>query len=129
MGGRQSHESDPGEPSLGRTEEIEERIHQGNPEGRNYDPANIGKVMYDSLKIFNLGYGATIAEVRAQYRSMARMYHPDCHRLYREQTLMSDAEATEFFQMINNAHEYLKENFDAFSGSSFFSSLLATISK
>ena len=62
--------------------------------------------MYDSLKIFNLGYGATIAEVKAEYRSLARMYHPDKHQP--EQTGMSNEDAKRFFQLINNAHTYLR---------------------
>ena len=63
--------------------------------------------MYDSLKIFKLGYGARLAEVRAQYRSLARIYHPDKHPPYRERTGKMDADAQQFFQLINNAHEYL----------------------
>ena len=63
--------------------------------------------MYDSLKIFNLGYGATLAEVRAQYRALARIYHPDKHPLYRARTGKTDAEAQQFFQLLNNANEYL----------------------
>ena len=73
---------------------------------RDYDPENVGKVIYDSLKIFNLGYGATIAEVKAEYRSLARVYHPDKHQP--ENTGMSNEDAKKFFQLINNAHTYLR---------------------
>ena len=73
---------------------------------RDYDPENVGKVLYDSLKVFNLGYGATIREVKAEYRSLARVYHPDKHQP--EQTGMSDEDSKKFFQLINNAHTYLR---------------------
>ena len=43
-----------------RNNRSQERRDQG------YDTSNVGKVMYDSLKIFDLGYGATIAEVKAK---------------------------------------------------------------
>ena len=64
--------------------------------------------MYDSLTIFNLGYGATITEVKAKYRSLARIYHPDKHPTHRDRTGMTDDEAKKFFQLINNAHIYLR---------------------
>ena len=35
--------------------------------------------MYDSLKIFDLGYAATLPEVTANFRALARIYHPDQH--------------------------------------------------
>ena len=35
--------------------------------------------MFDSLKIFDLGYAASYAEVKAKYSAMARIYHPDQH--------------------------------------------------
>ena len=62
--------------------------------------------MYDSLKVFNLGYGATIMEVKAEYRSLARIYHPDKHQP--EQTGMSNEDAMKILQLINNAHTYLR---------------------
>ena len=74
---------------------------------RDYDPINVGRVMYDSLKIFGLGYGATALDVKTQYKRLARIYHPDKHSLYRERTGMSDNEAEEFFKLIANAKEYL----------------------
>ena len=54
------------------------RMERTQGQNRPYDPENVGRIMYDSLKIFNMGYGATAAEVRAQYRALARIYHPDC---------------------------------------------------
>jgi hypothetical protein len=84
-----------------------ERRERTRGQNQPYDPANVGRVMYDSLKIFNLGYGATLAEVRAQYRALARIYHPDKHPLYRARTGKTDAEAQQFFRLLNNANEYL----------------------
>ena len=77
-----------------------------NNSSQNYDPAQVGVTLWDSLKIFDLGHAATYAEVKAQYRSMARIYHPDQHNPAR--TGMTNDQAKEFFQLINNAHEFLK---------------------
>ncbi len=63
--------------------------------------------MYDSLKIFELGYSASYSDVKAQFRSLAKIYHPDKHDP--ELTGLSDTEAKVFFQLINNAHDYLKD--------------------
>ena len=76
-------------------------------EDRAYDPAQVGISMYDSLKILDLGYAASYSEVKAQFRSLARIYHPDKHDPTR--TGMSDTEAKIFFQLLNNAHEYLRD--------------------
>jgi DnaJ-class molecular chaperone len=51
--------------------------------------------MYDSLKIFELGYSASYSEVEAQFRSLARIYHPD--KYDPERTGLSDTEAKVFF--------------------------------
>ena len=64
--------------------------------------------MYDSLKIFNLGYGATITKVKSQYRSLVRIYHPDKHPLHHGMIGVNDNEAKKFFQLINNTHTYLQ---------------------
>ena len=63
--------------------------------------------MYDSLKILDLGYAASYSEVKAQFRSLARIYRPDKHDPAR--TGMTDPEAKIFFQLLNNAHEYLRD--------------------
>jgi DnaJ-class molecular chaperone len=63
--------------------------------------------MYDSLKIFELGYAASYSEVKSQFRALARIYYPDKHDLERTGMLHTDAKI--FFQLINNAHEYLKD--------------------
>ena len=62
--------------------------------------------MYDSLKIFGLGYTATTAEMTANFRAQARIYHPDQHNP--ERTGMSNEEAVQYFQMLGNARDYLK---------------------
>ena len=56
-----------------------QRQHPRGPqpgEGRSYDPAQVGISMYDSLKIFELGYAASYSEVKSQFRALARIYHP-----------------------------------------------------
>ena len=46
-------------------------------------------------------------DVRIRYRNLARIYHPDQHDSTR--TGMSANEAKAYFQLINNAKEYLRE--------------------
>jgi hypothetical protein len=41
--------------------------------------ANVGKVSYNSLRILGLREGATEGEVKAAYKAMSRIYHPDKH--------------------------------------------------
>jgi DnaJ-class molecular chaperone len=65
--------------------------------------------MYDSLKIFELGYAASYSEVKSQFRALARIYHPDKHDP--ERTGMSHTNAKIFFQLINNVDENLKDKF------------------
>ena len=74
---------------------------------RDWIAANVGRVRYDSLRILGLREGATEGEVKAAYRAMSRIYHPDKHNS--GFTGMSDEEAVEFFQHLNNAHSYLRE--------------------
>ena len=62
--------------------------------------------MYDSLKIFDLGYDVTYTEVKAQYRPLARIYHSDKHKPKR--TGMIDEEAKDHFQLLNSTNKYLK---------------------
>ena len=61
----------------------------------------------DSLKVLGLGLGASEAEVKAKYRALSRIYHPDKHDPVK--TGMSDVEASDFFKLINNAQSYLRE--------------------
>ena len=59
----------------------------------------------DSLKILGLGYDATWNEVKSKFRILARKYHSDQHKP--EQTGLSNEQAVQHFQLINNAQEYL----------------------
>jgi DnaJ-class molecular chaperone len=59
------------------------------------------------LKILGLREEATKGEVKAAYRAMSRIYHPDKHNS--GFTGKSDEKAVEFFQHLNNAHSYLQE--------------------
>lgn len=59
------------------------------------------------MKVLGLGLGASETEVKVSYRAMSRRFHPDKHDS--SETGMSDAEATEFFQLINNANSFLRE--------------------
>jgi DnaJ-class molecular chaperone len=64
--------------------------------------------MSHSLKILGLGLGASETEIKVHYRQLARKYHPDKH----DTTIMglSAEEASEFFKLLNNANDYLKEH-------------------
>ena len=73
---------------------------------RYYIAGNVGKVMYDSLRIFGLGYAGTLQEVTERYRAQAIIYHPDKHKP--ERTRLSSEEAKQCFQLLGNARDYLK---------------------
>jgi DnaJ-class molecular chaperone len=51
------------------------------------------------MKILGLSEGATKGEMKALYRAMSRIYHPDKHNS--GFTGKSDEEAVEFFQFLN----------------------------
>ena len=72
-----------------------------------YDPDKVGRCMWDSLKVFGLGLGASETEVKVKFRAMSRVYHPDKHNP--DQAGMSNSQATAFFQLLNNAYSYLRE--------------------
>jgi len=87
--GPTGHQRKTGHQRIGIMSPPHRRSRRGNnlsagDDNRSYDPENVDKVLYDSLKIFNLGHGATLAKVKARYRSFARIFHPDKHALYRE---------------------------------------------
>jgi DnaJ-class molecular chaperone len=48
---------------------------------------------------------ATEREVRVSFMQLSRIYHPDKHKP--EQTELTQRDAIEKFQLINNAHSYL----------------------
>ena len=72
-----------------------------------YDPEMVGRSLEHSFKALGLGLGATETEVKVAYRALARIYHPDKHDPM--QTGMTQAEASEYFKIINNAQAYLCE--------------------
>lgn len=76
-------------------------------EDRDYIAENVGRSLYDSLKVLGLGLGASEAEVKVKYRMLSRIYHPDKHDPAK--TGMSNEEASDFFKLINNAQAYLRE--------------------
>ncbi len=59
------------------------------------------------LKILGLGLGASETEIKVQYQQLMRMYHPDKNDS--AATRLTTAEASDFFKLLNNANEYLKE--------------------
>ena len=76
--------------------------YQGNYQGQSYQ--NVGgsfKSQYESAcDILGVSYSADKYEIRLAYRKMAKMYHPD---------VIKEAGATEMFQKINNAYEFLND--------------------
>ena len=74
--------------------------------GRAFDPEGVGRNMYDSLNILGLGYGASYAEVNAQYYKLALVYHPD---KYHTGLNMSEEDAAKHFRLVKDARNYLKE--------------------
>eukprot|EP00985_Skeletonema_marinoi_P000351 scaffold126_cov142-Skeletonema_marinoi.AAC.7 len=78
---------------------------------RGYDPEGVGHNLRDSLGIFGLGPSAVWMEVRAEFRQFSRIYiyHPDKHKSTR--TKMSDDEAKAFFQLFNNARDFLEDHY------------------
>ena len=67
----------------------------------------VGHSLYDLFKLLDLGIGTSKMEVKVQFRKLSRVYHPDKHDS--SQPEMASAEATAFFQLINNVYSYLKE--------------------
>jgi hypothetical protein len=67
----------------------------------------VGRSMSHSLKILGLGLGASEMEIKVHYRQLARKYHPDKNDT--ASTGLTTAEASDFFKLLNNANEYLKE--------------------
>jgi curved DNA-binding protein CbpA len=57
----------------------------------------------------DLQRGATEREIRVRFRKLSRIYHPDRHKC--DETGLTDQQAKEKFQEINNAYSYLCENF------------------
>ena len=67
----------------------------------------IGHSLGQSLRILDLGLGASETEVKLKYRQLSQIYHPDKNNP--TTTGLTTEEATEFFKLLNNAHAYLRE--------------------
>jgi hypothetical protein len=95
--------------------EHEHRQHSAPP--AQYDPkrwlndedfcTQVGRSMSQSLTILGLGLGASETEIKVHYRQLARKYHPDKNNP--AITGLDASESSVFFQLLNNAHEYLKD--------------------
>ena len=79
-------------------------------ENRGYDPKGVGRNLKDSLGIFGLERGAVWMEVKAEFRRLSRLYHPDKHNPTR--TNMTNEEAKAFFQLFNNGKDFLEKHFE-----------------
>jgi curved DNA-binding protein CbpA len=67
----------------------------------------VGRSLGPSLRILDLGLGASEIEVKLKYRQLSQIYHPDKNNP--ATTRLTTEEASEFFKLLNNANEYLKE--------------------
>jgi hypothetical protein len=67
----------------------------------------VGRSMFQSLAILGLELGASETKVKVHYRQLARIYHPDKNDT--AITGLTTSEASIFFQLLNNAHQYLKD--------------------
>jgi hypothetical protein len=72
-----------------------------------YIPENVGRVLYDSLKILGLSLGASERDVKVAYLDLAQLYHPDKWEEAHHTTGMMLAETTAHFQLLNNAQSHL----------------------
>ena len=67
----------------------------------------VGRSMSQSLTILGLGFGASETEIKVHYQQLVRKHHPDKNDP--TITSLNAAEASSFFQLLNNAHQYLKD--------------------
>ena len=70
----------------------------------------VGHNIKDSLSIFGLGRGAVWMDVKAEFRRLSRQYHPDKHNPTR--TKMTNEDSKAFFQLFNNAKDFLEKHFE-----------------
>ena len=88
------------------------------PDDTAYDPKRwlndaafssmVGHSMSHSLTILGLGLGASEMEIKVHYRQLARKYHPDKNNI--TLTGLTTTEASDFFKLLNNANEYLRNH-------------------
>ena len=67
----------------------------------------VGRSMFHSLMILELGLGASETEIKVHYRQLARKYHPNKNEPVI--TGLTVTEASDFFKLLNNVQAYLKE--------------------
>jgi DnaJ-class molecular chaperone len=63
--------------------------------------------MFNSLAILGLGLGVSETKIKVHYQQLAHKYHPEKNNP--TITGLSASEASDFFKLLNNTHEYLKE--------------------
>jgi hypothetical protein len=78
--------------------------------GQDYIPEQVGRSVYDSLKILGLGLGAPEREIKLAYRRLECLYHPEKWDQRQATTDMTLQETKENFQLLNNAQVYLCAN-------------------
>ena len=86
-----------------RLEAIKNQFVKSKSKSKKYDQKTI-----DCLKVLGLKGGATIGEVKAAYRSLAKEFHPD--KLAGMSNGIKNL-AKEKFQMIQDSYEYLNKNY------------------
>ena len=67
----------------------------------------VGRVLYNLLKVFGLGFGASETELQVQFWAISRIYYPEKYIHY--QTIMTEEYATMIFQFWNNVHSHLRD--------------------
>jgi hypothetical protein len=72
---------------------------------RNWNPEGVERNMTDSLKILNLPRNASNNTMKKQFRRLPLTYHPD---RYSPLFGLTQEEAIAYFQMLNNANEFLR---------------------
>ena len=113
--GQEQHQTPP--PPRAPPPMHEHRPHFAPPPSVQYNPkrwlddenfcVQVGRSMFQSLTILGLGLGASETEIKVNYQQLARKYHPDKNNS--AITGLDAAESSVFFQLLNNAHEYLRD--------------------